>query len=178
MKLVTLLMLAFLSPFVLAETQLKAMTNYSFEESEDKDITSKAQKLKTNSLFCMQTTPNTVWGYVIEDAEVELSSEMPRIKINSMGIGIISQDGDGSVSEVLFSPEKYQEPDYSEKSKSAKWKDAVPFVLNSKVKPETKYVLYIDAKAFEGPQEENFAGRLKVSEGTKVRNYTMYCVHN
>ena len=159
-------------------------TTYSCAESEDESASKaksgskeKTEKVKANSLFCMQTTPNTVWGYIIDDAEVELSTEEPRIKINSMGIGIINQEGDGTVSDVLIEPKEFQGPDYTEKAKSKNWKDAVPFVLKPNTETEKKYVLYVEAKAFEKIQKDNFAGRLKVSEGTKARNYTMYCVH-
>ena len=164
--------------------QKKKPTTYSCSESEsdeseakDKGAKSKSEKVKTNSLFCMQTVPSTVWGYIIDDAEVELSSENPRIKINNMGTGIINQEGDGTVSETLISPSEFQEPDYREQAKSKEWKDAIPFVLEPNEKTDKKYVLYIEQKGFVGPQKENFAGRLKVSEGKKVKSYTMYCVH-
>ncbi len=150
----------------------------SATKSQDKSTTkSKSEKVKTSSLFCMQSVPNTVWGYIIDDAEVELSTDEPRIKINSMGIGIINQEGDGTVSDILIEPKEFQQPDYTEKAKSKEWKDAIPFVLKANVESDKKYVLYIEAKAFEKIQKENFAGRLKVSEGTKIKNYTLYCVH-
>ena len=126
----------------------------------------------------MQSTPSTVWGYIIDDAQVEINSGKPQVQVNSMGIGIINQEGDGSVSDVLVSSEEFLKPDFSERAKSKQWKDAVPFVLKSKEKKDTEFVLYLDPKAFVGPQDTDFPGRLKITEDSNVKNVTMYCVHN
>lgn len=135
-------------------------------------------EVKKVSLHCMQSKPNTVWGYIVDDAQVEINSSEPKVQINSMGIGIINQEGDGSVSDVLVSSEKFLEPDYSKIAKSKQWKDATPFVLESKEKKDTEFVLYLDPKAFSGPQDKDFPGRLRVTENSIVKNYTLYCVHN
>lgn len=132
---------------------------------------------KTLGLYCIQVSPSTSRGFILEDGEISTpSSPIPAIRILSMGTGLTSSDGDGTVdSQALLASTELLQPNNAYQARSPQWKKAIPFLLP--VQPLGSHVLYIQPEGFNGEVMETFTARLKITKGERETNFTLQCNH-
>jgi hypothetical protein len=136
-----------------------------------------AGELFNQQIFCMQQTPTTEHGFIIEQATVTSEDGKPyRILVTALGSGLVTSEGDGTIQDVLY---EGADPLYVRKdlaARSKKWRDAIPFQVPLAPK-DGKVVLYIQPKGFLAPQsnQDYFEARLKITKRGKEKNYTLLC---
>ncbi len=132
-----------------------------------------AAEAKPIHIYCMQTTPATAHGFILEEAGVEFSNGTFRFIPGRVGTGLTNEQGDGTIGDMLLESDQKLPPSPEDQASSAQWKDAVPFQLPIE---GARYVLYIQKSTFTATKDEDVpSARMKVNDGRKERNYILMC---
>lgn len=132
------------------------------------------------NLYCFQVSPKASHGYIIDSALISADANKPSVILQNLGIGLLTEQGDGTSSDEVFASESELLPNENYRAQSAQWKDAVPFLLPMPAANPKTYVLYVKPEGFNGKKEQEFRARLKVTEGEDgdEKNFTLSCLHN
>lgn len=125
-------------------------------------------------IYCFQSTPAASHGIIINSMELRVRNQIPTVTINSMGLGLLTQDGDGTGNDMISKnlQNKVLLVDNKLSAKSSAWKQALPFAVKYKVQNAIR-TLFIPRAAF--TTATDFKARIKEDFGTKQSNFILTC---
>jgi hypothetical protein len=136
-------------------------------------VSNLASAADSQEIYCNQSSPATAHGYIVESATISLVGERAQIQVDTLGVGLLTEDGDGTANNsTLDLSNAALSEDSSVQAKSPQWKNAASFLLPVS-DASSKYVLYIEREAFAG--KSDFSARLKINQGQKESNYILRC---
>ncbi len=125
------------------------------------------------TIYCQEPDTTKKRGIIIEEAELTKDNGKHQVIFRRVGIGELTDHGDGTGNGEIISGEATVTPNWDYSASSAEWKDAVPFLLPAEVKGT--HVVYIQPEHFFLKMVDGFRVRLKVEKNGKTKNYTLNC---